>query len=59
MLDRLTPQLIEALADMQRIAEVEGAGRYLEQRAAELIQDDFDGEPRDVAIAPLRERFAP
>lgn len=59
VLDRLTPQLIEALADMQRIAEVEGAGRYLEQRAAELIQDDFDGEPRDVAIAPLRERFAP
>jgi chorismate mutase len=59
VLDRLTPQLIEALADMQRIAEVEGAGRYLDQRAAELIQDDFDGEPRDVAIAPLRERFAP
>ncbi|WP_238984564.1 gamma subclass chorismate mutase AroQ [Billgrantia kenyensis] len=59
VLDRLTPQLIEALADMQRIAEVEGAGRYLEQRAVELIQDDFDGEPRDVAIAPLRERFAP
>lgn len=59
VLDRLTPQLIEALADMQQIAEVEGAGRYLEQRAAQLIQDDFDGEPREVAIAPLRERFAP
>lgn len=59
VLDRLTPQLIESLAEMQRIADVEGAGRYLEQRAAELIQDDFDGEPRDVAITPLRERFTP
>lgn len=59
VLDRLTPQLIEALADMQRIAEVDGAGRYLEHRAAELVQDDFDGEPRHVAIQPLLERMAP
>ncbi|NIC04904.1 gamma subclass chorismate mutase AroQ [Billgrantia bachuensis] len=59
VLDRLTPRLIESLADIERIAEVEGSGRYLERRAAELIQDDFDGEPRDVAIEPLVERLAP
>ncbi|MGR2738069.1 gamma subclass chorismate mutase AroQ [Billgrantia sp. Q4P2] len=58
VLDRLTPQLIESLAAIERIAEVEGSGRYLERRAAELIQDDFDGEPRDVAIQPLVERLA-
>lgn len=58
VLDRLTPQLIEALADIQRIAEIEGSGHYLERRATELIRDDFDGEPRDVAIEPLLERMA-
>lgn len=55
VLDRLTPQLIESLADMQRVAEVDGARHYLERRAEELIRDDFDGEPREVAIEPLRE----
>ncbi|KAA0011916.1 gamma subclass chorismate mutase AroQ [Billgrantia pellis] len=59
VLDRLTPQLIEALADIERVAEVEGTGRYLERRAAELIRDDFDGEPRDVSIQPLVERLTP
>ncbi|PMR68816.1 gamma subclass chorismate mutase AroQ [Halomonas heilongjiangensis] len=58
VLDRLTPQLIDALGDMQRIARVEGAGRYLETRARVLVQDDFDGEPRAVALAPLMERMA-
>ncbi|MDI5935742.1 gamma subclass chorismate mutase AroQ [Halomonas kalidii] len=58
VLDRLTPQLIDALGDMQRIARVEGAGRYLEARARVLVQDDFDGEPRAVALAPLIERMA-
>lgn len=58
VLDRLTPQLIESLADIERIAGVEGSGRYLERRAAELIQDDFDGEPREVSIQPLVERLA-
>ncbi|QOR37685.1 gamma subclass chorismate mutase AroQ [Billgrantia diversa] len=58
VLDRLTPQLIEALADIERIAEVEGSGRYLERRATELVQDDFDGEPRAVSIQPLMERLA-
>ncbi|WP_111413065.1 gamma subclass chorismate mutase AroQ [Billgrantia lactosivorans] len=58
VLDRLTPQLIESLAELERIAEAQGSGRYLERRAAELIQDDFDGEPREVAVAPLLERLA-
>ncbi|PXX98353.1 gamma subclass chorismate mutase AroQ [Halomonas sp. LBP4] len=58
VLDRLTPQLIDALSDMQRIARVEGAGRYLEARSRVLVQDDFDGEPRAVALAPLRVRMA-
>ncbi len=58
VLDRLTPQLIEALADMERVAQVEGSGRYLERRAQELVRDDFDGEPRDVSIQPLVERLA-
>ncbi|QTP53823.1 gamma subclass chorismate mutase AroQ [Billgrantia sulfidoxydans] len=58
VLDRLTPQLIESLADIERIAAVEGSGRYLERRATELIQDDFDGEPRDVSIQPLLERLS-
>ena len=40
-------------------AFVDGAGRYLERRAAELVQDDFDGEPRHVAIKSLLERMAP
>nr|WP_163502665.1 gamma subclass chorismate mutase AroQ [Halomonas socia] len=57
VLDRLTPQLIEALAEMQRIAEVEGAGYYLRQRAEVLVSDDFDGEPRSVALRPLMERM--
>ncbi|WP_104202903.1 gamma subclass chorismate mutase AroQ [Billgrantia saliphila] len=58
VLDRLTPQLIEALADIERIAEVEGSGRYLQRRAQELVRDDFDGEPRNVSIQPLMERLA-
>lgn len=57
VLDRLTPQLIEALAEMQRIAKVEGAGYYLRQRAEVLVSDDFDGEPRSVALRPLMERM--
>ncbi|MFY0989573.1 gamma subclass chorismate mutase AroQ [Halomonas sp. C05BenzN] len=59
VLDRLTPRLIDALGDMQRIAGVEGAGRYLEERARVLVQDDFDGEPRAVALEPLLERMVP
>ena len=58
VLDRLTPQLIEALAEMQRIAEVEGAGHYLRQRAEVLVSDDFDGEPRSVALRPLMDRLS-
>lgn len=58
VLDRLTPQMIEALAEMQRIAEVEGAGHYLRQRAEVLVSDDFDGEPRSVALQPLMDRMA-
>ncbi|MDR5905618.1 gamma subclass chorismate mutase AroQ [Franzmannia qiaohouensis] len=57
VLDRLTPQMIEALAEMQRIAEVEGAGHYLRQRAEVLVSDDFDGEPRSVALQPLKDRM--
>lgn len=59
VLDRLTPQLIDALAEMQRIAQVDGADRYLERRAAELVQDDFNGEPRTVALQPLLDRMGP
>ncbi|PMR76462.1 chorismate mutase AroQ, gamma subclass [Billgrantia endophytica] len=59
VLDRLTPQLIDSLADMQRIAQVEGAGRYLRERAIVLVQDDFDGEPRTVALQPLLDRMEP
>lgn len=59
VLDRLTPRLIEALGDMQHIAEIPGAGTYLEARAPQLVRDDFDGEPRTVALQPLVARLAP
>ena len=58
VLDRLTPQLIESLSEMQRIAEVDGASRYLAARADDLVRDDFDGEPRAMALEPLMERMA-
>ncbi|MGQ4878586.1 gamma subclass chorismate mutase AroQ [Billgrantia sp. LNSP4103-1] len=58
VLDRLTPQLIESLGDIERIEAVDGAAHYLERRVEEVVRDDFDGEPRDVAIEPLRERLS-
>lgn len=55
VLDRLTPQLIDALRDFQRIATNEDIRHYLDERAEVLVRDDFEGEPREVALTPLFE----
>lgn len=57
VLDRLTPRLIEALGEMQRLADVEGAGDYLEARATGFTRDDVYGEPRKTALQPLLDRL--
>nr|WP_237562080.1 gamma subclass chorismate mutase AroQ [Halomonas icarae] len=54
VLDRLTPALIEALAEWQPLVEDPSVALYLEARAPELVTGDFDGEPRRVALEPLK-----
>ncbi|NWN83700.1 MAG: chorismate mutase [Halomonas sp.] len=54
VLDRLTPALIESLADWQLLIEDPRVALYLESRATELVTDDFGGEPRRVALEPLK-----
>ncbi|GHC28057.1 gamma subclass chorismate mutase AroQ [Aidingimonas halophila] len=56
-LDRLTPALIDALNEMERLADVEGASGYLEARATEFTRDEVYGEPRETALQPLLDRL--
>lgn len=56
VLDRLTPALIESLAEWQPLVENLNVALYLEARALELVTGDFDGEPRRIALEPLKDR---
>lgn len=53
LLDRLTPQLLDALRGFPQLAAGAEAQRYLRLRAAQLVRGDFGGEVRDAALRPL------
>lgn len=58
-LDRLTPQLVEALAAFQTIEPGAAPLAYLRARSPVLVRDDADGRARAEAVAPLEARLAP
>jgi len=53
VLDRITPQLIMALNDVQKTLVTEEAKQYFLNRAKVLVRNDFDGEPRKIALRSL------
>ncbi len=53
LLDRLTPQLIASLRQLQPLLAEPGMRAYIEARSAVLVRADFDGLPRRVAVAGL------
>ncbi|MES2356350.1 MAG: gamma subclass chorismate mutase AroQ [Pseudomonadota bacterium] len=54
VLDRITPQLIVALHDVQKTLANEEGRQYFLNRAKELVRNDFDGAPRALALRSLQ-----
>lgn len=54
ILDRLTPQLIAALRDVQPLLRQPGVRAYMAQQAAALIRGDVGGEVRRQALTTLQ-----
>ena len=59
LLDRLTPQIVEALEEVQRIAPGAEALAYLREQAVVRLRGEVDGKARAEAIAPIEARLAP
>ena len=53
LLDRLTPQLIASLRQLQPLLAEPGMRNYIESRSASIVRADFDGLPRRMAVAGL------
>lgn len=53
LLDRLTPQLIASLRQLQPLLAEPGMRAYIETRSKVLLRSDFDGLPRRMAVAGL------
>jgi chorismate mutase len=53
VLDRLTPQLIDALKAVPAGPGGEDRWRHIEEQARQLIRADFDGLPRAAALGTL------
>jgi chorismate mutase len=53
VLDKLTPQLIDALRQIQPLLTAPGMRAYIESRSDALVRGDVDGLPRRMAVAGL------
>jgi chorismate mutase len=58
LLDRLTPQLIAALHDVQPMLHAQGMKSELAEQGRQWIRGDFEGAPRAVALEVLMEQAA-
>lgn len=59
LLDRLTPQLVEALRRFQALPPGAEAVAYLREQATARLRGDVEGRIRAAAVAPLEARLTP